>query len=121
MNTTDTKNATTASHYDWHPSAPIEENHFLETVADDGALIHLYVWSQDNQVRAEFVIDLPDGKFASTACSQDWDKVGEYIPRSEWPSVIYAGKKGPKHRNPDPAVNDLIQQVEAEVFLDLLQ
>jgi hypothetical protein len=119
MTTTDTKNAT-FSHYEWSPSASIEENHVLEAVADDGALIHLYVWSQDNQVRAEFVVDMPDGKFASTACSRDWDKVGEYIPRSEWPSVIYAGKKGPKHRNPDPAVNDLIQQVEAEVFLDLL-
>lgn len=118
--TTDTKNATT-SHYDWYPSAPIEENRVLKTVADDGALIHLYVWDQDGEVRAEFVIDLPDGKFASTACSQDWDKVEQYIPRSEWPSVIYAGKKGPKHRIPDPAVNDLIQQVEAEVFLDLLQ
>jgi hypothetical protein len=119
MTNTDTKNVS-ASHYDWSPSASIEENHVLETVADDGALIHLYVWSQDSEVKAEFVIDLPDGKFASTACSRDWDKVGEYVPRSEWPSVIYAGKKGPKHRNPDPAVNDLIQQVEAEVFLDLL-
>lgn len=120
MTNTDTKNVS-ASHYDWSPSASIEENHVLETVAEDGALIHLYVWSQDSEVKAEFVIDQPDGKFASTACSQDWDKVGEYIPRSEWPSVIYAGKKGPKHRNPDPAVNDLIQRVEAEVFLNLLQ
>lgn len=120
MTTTDIKNATT-SHYDWYPSASIEENRVLEAVASDGALIHLYVWDQDNQVKAEFVIDLPDGKFASTACSQDWDKVSEYIPRGEWPSVIYAGKKGPKHRNPDPAVNDLIQRVEAEVFLNLLQ
>ena len=120
MTTTDTKNVST-SHYDWHPSTSIEENRVLEAVADDGALIHFYSWAQDNQVRAEFVIDLPDGKFASTACSQDWDKVEQYVPRSEWPSVIYAGKKGPKHRNPDPAVNDLIQQVEAEVFLDLLQ
>lgn len=42
MNTTDTKNATT-SHYDWYPSAPIEENHVLEAVADDGTVIHLYV------------------------------------------------------------------------------
>lgn len=120
MTTTDTNTATT-SHYDWYPSASIEENHVLEAVADDGALIHLYVWSQDSQVKAEFVIDLPDGKFASTASTQDWDKVEQYVPRSEWPSVIYAGKKGPKHRNPDPAVNDLIQQVEAEVFLDLLK
>lgn len=119
--TTDTKNATANSHYDWHPSASIEENHVLEAVADNGALIHFYSWAQDNQVKAEFVIDLPDGKFASTACSQDWDKVEHYVPRSEWPSVIYAGKKGPKHRNSDPAVNDLIQRVEAEVFLDLLQ
>lgn len=117
--TTDTKNATT-SHYDWSLSASIEENRVLEAVASDGALIHFYSWAQDNSVKAEFVIDLPDGKFASTASTQDWDKVSEYIPRGEWPSVIYAGKKGPKHRNPDPAVNDLIQQVEAEVFLDLL-
>jgi hypothetical protein len=120
MTTADTKNSTT-SHYDWYPSASIEENRVLEAVASDGALIHLYVWDQDNQVKAEFVIDLPDGKFASTACSQDWDKVEQYVPRSEWPSVIYAGKKGSKYCNPDPAVNDLIQRVEAEVFLNLLQ
>lgn len=119
MTTANTKNVS-ASHYDWSPSASIEENHVLETVADDGALIHLYVWSQDSEVKAEFVIDLPDGKFASTACSQDWDEVEQYIPRVEWQSVIYAGKKGPKHRSPDHAVNDLIQQVEAEVFLGLL-
>lgn len=112
---------TNMSHYDWQPSAPVEENYVLEAVADDGATIHFYTWAQDNEVKAEFVVDLPDGKFASTACSQDWDKVEKYIPRSEWPSVIYAGKKGPKHRNPDPAVHDLIQMVEAEVFLDLLQ
>lgn len=120
MTTNDTKNATANSHYDWHPSASIEENHVLEAIANDGAVIHLYVWSQDEEVRTEFVIDLPNGKFVSTACSQDWDKVEQYVPRSEWPSFIYAGKKGPKHRNPDPAVNDLIQQVEAEVFIDLL-
>lgn len=120
MTTADTKNSTT-SHYDWHPSASIEENYVLEAIADDGAIIHFYTWAQDNEVKVEFVIDLPDGKFASTACSQDWDKVEQYVPRSEWPSVIYAGKKGPKHRNPDPAVNDLIQRVEAEVFLNLLQ
>ncbi len=121
MDTKSNTTTATASHYDWSPSAPLEENRVLEAVADDGALIHLYVWSQDNEVRSEFVINLPDGKFASTACSQDWDKVEQYVPRSEWPSDIYAGKKGPKHRTPDPAVNDLIQQVEAEVFLDLLQ
>lgn len=120
MTHTDTKNVST-SHYDWHPSAPIEENHVLEAVADDGTVIHFYSWAQDNEVKAEFVINLPNGKFASTACSQDWDKVEQYVPRSEWPSVIYAGKNGPKHRSPDPAVNDLIQQVEAEVFLNLLQ
>lgn len=96
MTTADTKNSTT-SHYDWHPSASIEENYVLEAIADDGAIIHFYTWAQD------------------------WDKVEKYVPRSEWPSVIYAGKKSPKHRSPDPAVNDLIQQVETEVFIDLLQ
>lgn len=41
----------------------------------------------------------------------DWPELERYVPREEWPEEMYAGKNGPKKRNPDPALVEIIERV----------
>lgn len=86
-------------------------------VADvaEGVTAELYVGYQDDlRVSIEVQGDGVVGRRASTDNSQEWPEVERFIPRTEWPREIYAGKHGPVVRTPDEAVAEAVAEATAD-------
>lgn len=108
------------SHYEWRePRYYVGDGYapgpILEADVADDAYASLYVDYQDG-VRATIMVkgEGVAGGFASTDNSADWPEVEKYIPREEWPEEIYAGRRGPVERTPDPAVLKAVAEIAAE-------
>ena len=111
--------ATQGSHYEWEQPSPADKRHCsdlaLSAYCEDGAEVHLFLSDTDYEVVVSLLVRAPNGDAYDTDRTEDWPDIEEYVPRSEWPEEIYAGKRGPKERHPDPAVVAAIDAYKAEL------
>ena len=86
----------------------------------DGSFADLYLGIADYEPVAVIILNI-DGATYSTETSQDWDAFDGYVPRSEWPSIIYAGKRTGAYRPHtavDPLIAELVDEAWREADLD---
>ena len=109
------------STYTWTPAAPFDgENAALAADVTDAVRAVLYIDYQDDlkvalAVHGEDIHGRFDG-VASTDNPEDWDEIERFIPRGEWPEEIWAGRRGPAQRTPDPAVVAAIAEARANLI-----
>lgn len=95
------------SSYTWTPAACFDgESAVLAADITDSIRAVLYIEYQDGlkvtlAIHGEDVHGRLDG-VASTDRPEDWDEVERFIPRTEWPEEIYAGRRGLPSVPPTP-------------------
>ena len=86
----------------------------------DGSWAALYLDIADWEPVAVIILNI-DGATYSTETPQDWGAFDGYVPRSEWPSIIYAGKRTGAYRPHtavDPVIAELVDEAWREADLD---
>ena len=75
----------------------------------------MFMWlgARDGEVRPTITVG-----WWSTDNTEDWPAIESYLPRSQWPEGIYAGKRKDAHTNVDPLLVELIEQYRAELAAD---
>lgn len=115
-------NASQSSHYNWQkytgPYSDVTQSPLLVAEASDGATIGFYIDTIEGRLNPSFLVTTPEGEHFSTESTQDWDGVGKYVPREEWPEPMFVGQRGPKERHPDPAVTQAIVAWRRDDILD---
>ena len=111
------------STYTWTPAAQYDgENAALAANITDRARAVLYNEHQDDDLKVTLAIHGEDihghlNGVASTDNSEDWDEVEKFIPRAEWPTEIYVGRRGPAQRTPDSAVASAIAEFRTNLLV----
>lgn len=105
------------SHYTWGEPTAHEKRAgvLLAANAEDGTRLLFGAEIIDEQVFAEFAVCRVASDTFTSRFTEDWPEVEKYIPRSEWPNVIYAGRRGPAGRHPDPEIAAAVAEVEADL------
>ena len=110
------------STYTWTPAAQYDgENAVLAANITDRTRAVLYIEHQDDDLKVILAIHGEDIRghldgVASTDNTEDWGEVEKFIPRAEWPAEIYAGRRGPAQRTPDPTVAAAIAEFRADLL-----
>lgn len=104
------------STYDWTETTWRERTStgaVLETETDN-AVIRFHLEDRDGEVRPAFTVET-GGQSYTTDDPEDWPTIERFVPRTEWPEPMYAGKRGPKARTPDRAIVEAVRVYEAEL------
>ena len=86
----------------------------------DGTTAAFYLDTADREAVAVIILNI-DGAYYSTENSSDWDAFDTYVPRYEWPEVIYAGKRTgayAPHTAVDPVIAKLVAEAQAYAIAD---
>lgn len=86
---------------------------WLEAQADAGVTVRVELRPHPDEpgVPAPIImVEMPDGRTASSSRVEDWPLIETVLPRLEWPGEVWAGVDGldPEDRRPDQAVVDAI-------------
>ena len=86
----------------------------------DGSWANMYLDIVDYEPVAVITLNTAGAAY-STETPQDWPAIESYLPRSEWPSIIYAGKRTDAYRPHtavDPLIAELVDEAWREADLD---
>lgn len=93
---------------------------WLEAQTDAGVTVRVELRPHPDEpgVPAPIImVEMPDGRTASSSRVEDWPLIETVLPRQEWPGEVWAGEDGPdpEDRRPDQAVADAIAEFHRDL------